>query len=250
MPVNPPRRCLIVITGVTRGLGRALVDEFVRAGCFVHGCARTKDQIHLLRGVYPDHSFAIVDVRSNQQVRTWIKELVAKCGPPDLVLNNAAVFGGKAPVWRIGDKRFREEIETNIVGTVNIIRHVAPAMIARRRGIIVNFTSRWGRRYEAGMGPYCATKSAVVALTKVLSCEFQEAGVAAVALNPGVVRTKMLRRYFGFAYRDKNDEYVSAAAWAKAAVPRLLRLRCCDNGRLLTIAVRQQRSSFGTSSKK
>jgi NAD(P)-dependent dehydrogenase (short-subunit alcohol dehydrogenase family) len=89
------------------------------------------------------------------------------------------------------------EIDTNIKGVVNVIRHFTPSMISRRGGVIVNLTSRWGQRVEKQMAPYCATKWAVVAITKALAEELRPKGIAVVGFNPGIVRTGMLQRYLG-----------------------------------------------------
>lgn len=155
---------VVVITGVTRGLGRAMVDEFVRLGHTVCGCARTRDRIEELTRIYPRHDFQAVDVASDAEVKAWAERLLAEYGPPDFVLNNAAIVNPKASLWEVGDSDFSAEIDINVKGVVNVIRHFVPSMISRRRGVIVNFSSRWGKRFEKQMAPYCATKWAVVAL--------------------------------------------------------------------------------------
>src|ERR1019366_10080826 len=99
-----------------------------------------------------------VDVASDAQVKVWAKYLLKKYGPPNFVLNNAAVINPKASLWQVSDRDFSDEIDINIKGVVNIVRHFTPSMIRRKHGIIVNFSSRWGERFEKNMGPYCATK--------------------------------------------------------------------------------------------
>src|SRR5216684_6414767 len=154
---------IIVITGVTRGLGRAMVDEFVRIGHTVLGCARTKNGIDELTRIYPGQDFETVDVAEDEQVKAWAERLVTEYGPPDFVLNNAAVINLKQALWEVGDREFSDAIDINIKGVVNVIRHFAPAMISRKRGAIVNFSSRWGTKVEKQMAPYCATKWAGLA---------------------------------------------------------------------------------------
>src|SRR5580698_6652394 len=131
---------LVVITGVTRGLGRAMVDEFVRLGHTVLGCARTRSEIEELAGLYPGNDFQSVDVALDAEVKAWAEGLLEKHGPPDLVLNNAAVINLKASLWSVRDREFSEEIDINIKGVVNVVRHFAPSMINRRRGLFVNFS--------------------------------------------------------------------------------------------------------------
>jgi NAD(P)-dependent dehydrogenase (short-subunit alcohol dehydrogenase family) len=102
-------------------------------------------------------------------------------------------------------------------------------MIRRRSGVIVNFSSGWGRSTEAQVAPYCATKWAVEGLTQALAQELP-AGLAAIPLNPGIIDTEMLRSCFGSSARS----FPGPDSWAKTAVPFLLELTSKDNGRSLT----------------
>jgi NAD(P)-dependent dehydrogenase (short-subunit alcohol dehydrogenase family) len=103
-------------------------------------------------------------------------------------------------------------------------------MVRRRRGVIVNFSSGWGRSTSPEVATYCATKWAIEGLTRALAEELP-AGMAAVPLNPGVINTEMLQSCFG---ADASG-YPSPQDWAKRAVPFLLKLRDKDNGRALTV---------------
>lgn len=196
----------VVITGVSRGLGRAMVEEFVRLGHTVCGCARTKDSIKVLARTHSRHDFQTVDVASDSQVKMWADHLLSKYGPPDDVLNNAAVFAPKKCLWKMGDHHFSDEVDINLKGVVNVIRHFVPPMIFRKHGVIVNFCSRWGKKFEKEMAPYCATKWAVVAVTRVLAEELKPECIAAIGLNPErglqswlsmVAQGRNLRRRFG-----------------------------------------------------
>jgi NADP-dependent 3-hydroxy acid dehydrogenase YdfG len=82
---------IVVITGVTRGLGRAMADKLIALGHTVLGCGRSLEIIEQLRAANTKrHDFDVVDVRSDDQVRDWVARLHKKCGAPDFVLNNAA----------------------------------------------------------------------------------------------------------------------------------------------------------------
>src|SRR5579859_1703975 len=104
----------IVITGVTRGLGRAMVDEFICLGHRVLGCARAKEAIEALARTYPGHDFQRVDVASDAEVTAWAERLVKKHGPPDFLLNNAAVINVKAPLWEVDSCELSDEIDINL----------------------------------------------------------------------------------------------------------------------------------------
>ncbi len=222
----------VVITGVTRGLGRAMTEEFIRLGHVVLGCGRTeKDLTELRRRFGKWHEFDCVDVASNEQVQAWAKRLLKSRGAPELVLNNAAVINRNAPLWKVSAKEFDGVIDINIKGVANVIRHFIPALVERGSGVVVNFSSGWGRSTDADVAPYCATKWAIEGLTQALAQELP-AGVAAIALNPGVINTDMLQSCFG----SSASAYPSADQWARKAVPFLLELGPKHQGQSLTVA--------------
>ena len=106
-------------------------------------------------------------------------------------------------------------------------------MVKRKSGVIVNFSSGWGRSTDAEVAPYCATKWAIEGLTQALAQELPP-GMATVPLNPGIINTDMLQSCFG----GSASGYPTAEEWAKIAVPFLLKLGASDNGRPLTVPVR------------
>ncbi len=225
----PPSK-RIVITSVSRGLGRALVDGFIARDHVVFGCARSVEAIADLRRRYPaPNGFVTVDVSHDDEVRTWAAE-VLKGGPPDLLVNNAATINRNAPLWEVPAEEFSQVIDVNVKGVVNVIRHFLPAMIERGRGVVVNFSSWWGRSGAAEVAPYCATKWAVEGLTRALAAELPR-GMAAVPVIPGIIDTEMLRSCFG---ADAGN-YPDPAAWAEKAVPFLLKLGAKDNGKPMEV---------------
>lgn len=221
---------IIVITGATRGLGRAMAERFLELGHTVCGCGRSADGALTPAGKNrPGYDFAVVDVSEEKQVMAWARRLIEAFGPPDLLINNAALINRNAPLWEVSGEEFDRVIDVNIKGVANVIRHFAPAMIARKSGVIVNLSSGWGRSTSADVAPYCATKYAIEGLTKALAQELP-AGMAAVPLNPGIIDTDMLRSTFG----GSAGEYPSPEEWSKTAAPFLLRLGPKDNGKSLS----------------
>ncbi|RPI86861.1 MAG: SDR family oxidoreductase [Planctomycetaceae bacterium] len=221
----------IVLTGVTRGLGRAMCDRLIEAGHTVLGCGRSVAEITALKKKFPKpHDFTPVDVSLDEQVTTWGERLLAEYGPPDLLINNAAVINRNAPLWKIPTDEFRKVIEANIIGVTNCIRCFVPGMVARKHGVIVNFSSGWGRSVAAEVAPYCATKWAIEGLTQALALELPK-GMAAIPLNPGVINTDMLQSCFG----KSSKSYPGADAWSRLAVPFLLSLGAEHNGASLNI---------------
>ncbi|HEY9845972.1 MAG TPA: SDR family oxidoreductase [Candidatus Caenarcaniphilales bacterium] len=222
---------LIVITGVSRGLGLAMTEQFIHKGHRVLGCARSPEIIETLRQAFGSfHDFAFVDVAEEQQVKAWAERLMADYGPPDLVINNAAVVNQPTPLWQVSPEAFSHLIDVNVKGVFHLIRHFVPAMVARKSGIIVNFSSGWGRYTSPEFGPYCASKWAIEGLTQSLAQELPP-GMVAVALNPGIIHTDMLDLAFGQA----ATAYPSPQDWVLKAVPFLLQLQPKDNGKPLTV---------------
>lgn len=225
---------LILITGVSRGLGRAMTAEFIRLGHRVAGCGRGAEAMAELNRVYgPGNRFDVVDVTDDAAVAAWAKEVLADMGPPDLLLNNAALINRNAPLWMVPVQEFDAVIDVNIKGVANVIRHFMPAMVERGRGVIINFSSGWGRETDPHVAPYCATKWAMEGLTKALAQELPK-GMAAIPLSPGIIDTDMLRSCFG----GDAGMYPGPEAWARTAVPYLLALGPRDNGQSLTVGDR------------
>jgi NAD(P)-dependent dehydrogenase (short-subunit alcohol dehydrogenase family) len=221
----------IVMTGVTRGLGRARVDEFAAGGHVVAGCGRSAAAIETLRlGFAAPHRFASLDVADDIQAGRWARDVLATLGPPDILINNAALMNTPAPLWKVPAAEFGALIDVNIKGVTNVLRHFVPAMIAAGHGVIVNLSSGWGRSTAPNVAPYCASKWAIEGLTRALAQELPQ-GMAAIPLDPGIIDTEMLRTAFG----DEAGQYASPAIWARSAAPFLLKLGPKHNGKALTV---------------
>jgi NAD(P)-dependent dehydrogenase (short-subunit alcohol dehydrogenase family) len=221
----------IVITGVSRGLGRALTEGFIAAGHTVLGCARSAAAVEALNQKHgAPHNFTAVDVADEAQVINWAKLLLGDYEPPDLLINNAAIINDPAPLWEIPSDDFSRLIDVNIKGVANVIRHFLPAMIERRQGIIVNISSGWGRSTSPEVSSYCTSKWAIEGMTRSLAQELPP-GMAAIPLNPGIIHTDMLET----CYPDTASSYTAIQDWVKQAVPFLLQLSPTDNGAPLTV---------------
>jgi NAD(P)-dependent dehydrogenase (short-subunit alcohol dehydrogenase family) len=221
----------IVITGVTRGLGRALAEWYIANGHTVAGCGRSGPAIFDLRFTHPEpHSFDAVDVTLPVKVQLWSERVLGALGAPDILVNNAALMNAPAPLWKVPVEEMAKLVSVNIVGVANVIRCFAPAMIERGSGVIVNLSSGWGRSVSPDVAPYCATKWAIEGMTKALAEELPR-GMAAVPLNPGIIDTDMLRTCFS----GGASSYPKADEWAKRAAPYILALGPKDNGQSLSV---------------
>ena len=222
----------IVITGASRGLGRAMTAGFIQRGHFVYGCSRSEESVESLRADFPSQGeFTVVDVADESAVAQWAGNVLQHGGPPDFLINNAALMNSPAELWNVSAEEFHNLTNVNINGTFHTIRHFVPAMVNRESGVIVNFSSGWGRSTSPEVVPYCMTKWAIEGLTRGLAQELPR-GMAAVPLNPGVIDTDMLRTCWG----DSAGSYPSAEKWGERAVPFILGIDTASNGQPLTVS--------------
>ena len=221
----------IVITGVTRGLGRALAEWYIANGHTVAGCGRSGPAIFDFRFTHPEpNSFDAVDVTLPVKVALWSERVLGSMCPPDILINNSGLINRPAPLWKISADEIGKIMSVNIMGVTNVIRAFVPAMVERGSGVIVNLSSGWGRGVSPEVAPYCATKWAIEGLTKALAEELPK-GMAAVPLSPGVIDTDMLRTCFP----DSDSSYPKPDEWAKKAGPFILGLGPKDNGRSVSV---------------
>ena len=220
----------IVITGVTKGLGRALVEQYIKLGHLVIGCGRNVNSIESLSNSYPENTdFQVVDISDQKQVCFWAKDVLNKFGAPDFLLNNAGIINKNAALWDVPEQEFSDVININVKGVYNTIKEFVPNMIRIGKGTVVNFSSGWGRSTSPEVAPYCTSKWAIEGLSKSLAQDLPEEMVS-VALNPGVIDTNMLRSCW-----DENAAmYEKPESWAKRVAPFILNISQKDNGASLT----------------
>lgn len=224
-------RRVVVVTGATRGIGRAAAERFAALGHVVCGCGRDADAVAGLRDRLPaPHRVDVVDVADDVAVEAWAREVVTGHGAPDLVLSNAGLINRPAPLWKVPPDELRAVLEVNLLGVAWVMRAFLPAMVGRGCGVIVNVSSGWGRATSPEVAPYCASKFGLEGLTRAVADEVPQ-GVAVVAVSPGVVGTDMLRTAWGAAVPASP----TPVEWAEAAVPKLLALGPRDNGRSMSI---------------
>jgi NAD(P)-dependent dehydrogenase (short-subunit alcohol dehydrogenase family) len=220
----------IILTGCTRGLGRAMTFFFANHGFAVHGCGTSEASLEELRSSHPfPHSFSRVDLADDAAVARWAKSILAY-GTPKFLINNAARIARNAPLWELSAEEINTVVDVNLKGSIHTIRYFVPAMIAQGNGVVVNFSSGWGRSTSPAVAIYCATKFAIEGLTASLAQDLPK-GLAVVALNPGVINTDMLASCFG----KSADDSPSPEEWVQTAGPFVLGLGSKDNGKSLSV---------------
>jgi NAD(P)-dependent dehydrogenase (short-subunit alcohol dehydrogenase family) len=192
----------VVVTGGTKGIGKAIVEHFEAAGDRVTGVGR-----------------ATCDVTDEQQVA----ELFESVGPVDVLVNNAGLAEG-APLSRTTLDAWRRHLEVNATGAFLCTRAVLAGMIERGNGRIVTVASTAGLRGARYTAAYTAAKHAAVGLMRAVAAEAAGTGVTANAVCPGWVRTDMMRRAVEriTATTDRSEEEAEAVLVGQMALGRAL----------------------------
>jgi len=172
---------VVVVTGASRGIGRAIAALFESEGARVAGCAR-----EAAPGV------DACDVRRADDVAAFAAGVKARLGVPDVVVNNAGVVV-RAPLDALDEADWDAVVDSNLKGSYLITRAFLAGMRARKRGRFINVASLSGRLGTAGLTAYCAAKHGVVGLTRALAEELRPDGLVVNAICPGSVDTDMLQ---------------------------------------------------------
>lgn len=190
----------VLITGASRGIGRACAEEFARGGWQVYvNCARSVELLREVAESIPGCIALPYDVSDRGAVYDAIGGMELDC-----LINNA----GKAlfsPFDAVTPEQEKELYGTDLFGVLNCTRAVLPSMIRRRTGVIINIASMWGETGASCEVDYSAAKGAVIAFTKALAKEVGPSGVRVVCISPGAVDTDMNSRLTVREYEELVD---------------------------------------------
>jgi 3-oxoacyl-[acyl-carrier protein] reductase len=210
-----------VVTGASRGIGRAVAAALAGAGARVAGCARNPDRgSELFR----------CDVGRADDVARFADDVLGRLGPPDVLVNNAGIVA-RGRLEEMSVEVWDGVVDANLKGTFLVTRAFLPAMRARGKaaGRIINIASISGRQGTALLTAYCAAKHGVVGLTRALAAELRGDGIAVNAVCPGSVDTDMLRAGQPGAKPDMSPEDVAGVVlYLAAEAPAALTGSCVD----------------------
>jgi NAD(P)-dependent dehydrogenase (short-subunit alcohol dehydrogenase family) len=185
MAVN--RSLVVLITGCSSGIGRALALEFAGRGHRVFATARKPESIADLAG--GNIETLRLDVTDEASIMDAVAEAASRAGGLDVIVNNAG-FGLMGPVADLSTADLRRQLETNVVGPHILARTAVPHMVKRGGGIIVNVGSVSGVLTTPFSGAYCASKAAIHSLSDAMRIELAPLGIKVVTLQPGGVVSK------------------------------------------------------------
>jgi len=184
-----------IVTGGSRGIGRAIVDLLAGEGAdvtfFYRENAGAADAVvAAARAAARTVAAAKVDIRDADACRAAVEAVADRTGRIDILVNNAGVIRDN-PLAGFSDEDVAEVLATNVTGVFNVTRAVAPFMISRRSGRIINLSSVSGEKGGRGQTNYAASKGAINAFTKALAVELAPRKITVNAVAPGVIDTEM-----------------------------------------------------------
>ncbi|NUC73512.1 SDR family oxidoreductase [Haloterrigena sp. SYSU A558-1] len=182
---------VIVVTGASRGLGRAMVERFSDEGARVVLTARDEERMDEIATDLPGESLVVpADVRDADAVERAVARTIEEFDRVDTLVNNAGVsllgmYDGRNRLEEISEEDWDTVLEVNLKGVFLFTRAVLPHMYERESGNIVNVSSGLGRHSIAGAGPYVSSKWGLEGLTRTTALEAEDRGVNANAVDPG-----------------------------------------------------------------
>jgi len=184
-----------LITGGSRGIGRAIAWAYAKAGAQVFICGRNvaevEDALRDIRARGGEIEGIAGDISRVGDVRRIVAAALHCFGAIDVLVNNAGILGSRDAIAEYPVEAWEEVIRINLTGLFLTTHEVLPGMLARRSGSIINVTSGVGRTGKAHWGAYAVSKAGLECFTQVLADEVQSAGIRVNAVNPAATRTRM-----------------------------------------------------------
>lgn len=184
----------VLITGAGRGIGEAASRHFAELGANVALAARSVDEIGRIAGEIGQNALAVpCDVADWFQAREAVERTVKAFGAVDVLLNNAGLIDPISRIEEADPAAWGRVVDVNVKGAFHMLRAVVPGMTARGAGLVINMSSGAATSALEGWSHYCATKAALLSLTRTAHKELGPKGVNVIGLSPGTVATGMQR---------------------------------------------------------
>jgi NAD(P)-dependent dehydrogenase (short-subunit alcohol dehydrogenase family) len=201
---NLPRK-VALITGGSRGIGKAVAVAYAREGAKVFICGRNEANLEEaageIRSVGGEVGWRAADIGKVEEAGELVREVRSLYGTIDILVNNASILGPRVPIIHYPLSAWEDVIRVNLTAIFVVTQAVLGVMIPERRGSIINLSSGVGRVGKAKWGAYAAAKFGVEGFTQLLADEVKEYGIRVNAVNPGGTRTQMRAE----AYPDEDE---------------------------------------------
>ena len=186
------KNAVVLITGGTRGIGRAVAQRFKEVGAKVYITGTSQEKTLKVAEELGVSGFKM-DVSNREEVKKRVAEIVEVEGRIDVLVNNAGITKDSLFI-RMKDEDWDRVVEVNLNGVYNVSRAVVPVMVKKRKGVIINISSVVGFTGNVGQVNYSATKSALIGFTKSLAKELGGRGVRVNCVAPGYITTDMTKK--------------------------------------------------------
>lgn len=185
-----------IITGGSRGIGKAIAERFAREGCNLMLASRTKSELEkTAESIKEQFSVSVSitqsDIGNENEVASMVQQTITEFGRIDVLVNNAAIIGPMGEISQIDGNDFLNTLKNNIGGTVFCTKAVIPHMKSQKQGCIINLSGGGGLSPLPYYDAYSASKAAIVRLTENFALELEEFNINVTAISPGAVNTKM-----------------------------------------------------------
>jgi NAD(P)-dependent dehydrogenase (short-subunit alcohol dehydrogenase family) len=184
-----------LITGGSKGIGKAIAQAYAREGAKVFICARGETELEKtadeIRSAGGEVDYAGVDLADPGDIERLARRVQESCGTVDVLVNNASVLGPRVPILEYPLDAWEEVLRVNVTAVFLLSREIAKIMLGRKQGSIINVSSGVGRTGKPRWGAYAVAKFGVEGLTQVMAGELKEEGIRVNAVNPDGTRTAM-----------------------------------------------------------
>ncbi|HEV8645575.1 MAG TPA: 3-oxoacyl-ACP reductase family protein [Burkholderiales bacterium] len=214
-----------IVTGGSRGIGRAIAEALAKAGFRVAIGYRERRaeadalaaRIHAAGG----HAIAVrTDVTRAEDASALVKATLDSFGGVDVLVNNAGIALPNVSIADTDAQQWERVLAVNLTAPFHLIRTVLPHMREKRRGHIINISSNVTQRLPAGLGAYTVSKAGLEALTRVLAKEEGPNGIRVNAVAPGPIRTEMLEEYFSKMGSERTQMFLNSIPLRRAGEPQ------------------------------
>ncbi|MBI4428947.1 MAG: SDR family oxidoreductase [Ignavibacteriales bacterium] len=190
-------KCAIV-TGGSKGLGKALAQKFISEGARVAICSRHKNDLETVRKqISSDGVLAVTcDISNSQESQKFVEKVLDEFGHVDILVNNASRLGPRVSITEYPLNEWDETVQTNLNGPFFVTRLVLPSMIERKSGSIINISASVGKAGRAKWGAYAVSKFGIEGFTQVLAEELKPHNISVNCVNPGAMATAMRREAY------------------------------------------------------
>ena len=210
---------VVLVTGASRGIGKALADRLAEVGARLVLTARDETKLQCLAGRLSAAGIECVYMAADVRDQTAVEQVVYygfdQLGKIDVLVNNAGI-GLRGPVETLEPAQLLEAVAVNVVGPLHFIQATVPLFRRQGSGLVINIASLGAIQVAPNIGGYVATKAALTKLGETLQLELQDSGIRVCTAYPGSVRTEFRRHALGDAYGEKEPRLSRIAPEAVA----------------------------------